>query len=57
MRLSIRSLHPLESRDQSRRVGARFSGSFLSSPPISSSVRPIRWANTMNAMRRSTGRA
>jgi hypothetical protein len=56
IRSSIRAVHVLERRDQSRRVGARPGGSFASSEPISSSVRPSRWANTMNAIRRSTGR-
>ena len=56
MRSSIRPLQPLERRDQSRRVGARSGGSLASSVAISSSVRPTRWANTMNAIRRSTAR-
>ena len=55
MRSSIRAAQVLESRDQSRRVGARSGGSFASSAPISSSVSPTRWAKTMKAMRRSTG--
>ena len=56
MRSSIRLVHLLDSRDQSRLVGARSGGSLDSSAPISSRLSPIRWANTMNAMRRSTGR-
>ena len=55
IRRSIRSVHVLESRDQSLRVGARCGGSFASSLPISSSVSPIRCAKTMNAIRRRTG--
>ena len=43
-------------REQSARVGVRSSGSFASSPPISSSDNPIRCAKTINAMRRSTAR-
>ena len=45
-----------ERRDQSRFVGARSGGSLASSPAISSRVRPTRWAKTMNAIRRRTGR-
>jgi hypothetical protein len=56
IRSSIRAPHLLDRRDQSRRVGARSAGSLASSEPISSSVSPTRWANTMNAIRRSTGR-
>ena len=56
IRSSIRADHPLDSRAQSLRVGARSGGSLASSTPISSSVSPIRWANTMNAIRRKTGR-
>ncbi len=56
MRASILAVHVLESRAQSRRVGARSGGSLASSAPISSSVSPTRWAKTMKAMRRSTGR-
>jgi hypothetical protein len=52
----MRPLQPLESRAQSRRVGARSGGSFASSAAISSSVRPIRCAKTMKAIRLSTGR-
>ena len=56
MRSSIRDVHVAERRDQSRRVGAWWGGSLASSAPISSSVSPMRWAKTMKAIRRSTGR-
>ena len=56
IRSSIRALQPLDRRDQSRRVGARSAGSLVSSVPISSSDNPTRWAKTMKAIRRSTGR-
>ena len=49
-------VHSPDSRAQSRRVGTRSGGSFASSAPISSSDSPIRCANTMKAMRRSTER-
>jgi hypothetical protein len=52
----MRELQVRDSDDQSRRVGARSGDSFASSEPISSSVRPIRWANTMKAIRRSVAR-
>ena len=45
-----------ESPAQSERRGTRFSGSFASSRATSSSVRPMRWANTTKATRRMTGR-
>ena len=48
-------VHLLDRRDQSRLVGARSGGSLASSPPISSRFSPMRWANTMKAIRRSTG--
>jgi hypothetical protein len=56
MRSSIRACQVVESRAQSRRFGTRSEGSFASSWPISSSVRPIFWAKTMNAIRRMTAR-
>jgi len=52
----MRAVHWLESRDQSRPVGTRSSGSLANSAPISSSDSPIRWAKTMKAMRRSAAR-
>ena len=55
MRSSMRAAPAGDRRAQSRRLGARSGGSFASSAPISSSVSPTRWANTMKAMRRSTG--
>jgi hypothetical protein len=53
----MRDDHRLESRAQSERVGARSGGSLASSVLISSSESPTRWAKTMNAIRRNTGRA
>ena len=41
---------------QSLRAGARSGGSLSSSTRISCSVSPIRWAKTMKAIRRRTGR-
>ena len=57
MRSSIRALHAVERFDQSFRLGTLSAGSFASSPPISSRLRPTRCANTMKATRRITGRA
>jgi hypothetical protein len=56
IRSSMRAVHPDDSRDQSSRPGTRSSGSFASSPPISSSDSPTRWAKTMNAILRSVTR-
>ena len=56
MRSSMRAVQRLDRRDQSRALGARSGGSLASSAPISSSVSPMRWAKTMKAIRRSTGR-
>jgi len=56
IRSSMRPRHGSDSLAQSRRPGARSPGSVANSAPISSSDRPMRYANTMNAMRRSTGR-
>jgi hypothetical protein len=56
IRSSMRALHRRDSTDQSPRVGARPPGNCASSAAISSSVRPTRCANTMKAIRRSTGR-
>ena len=53
MRSSMREVHALERRAQSRPVGVRCAGSLASSAPISSRDKPTRWAKTMNAMRRS----
>ena len=57
-RSARRSARSSRSRAATSRAasGARSGGSFASSAPISSSVRPTRWAKTMNAIRRSTGR-
>ena len=56
MRSSIRPVQLPDSFDQSLFRGARSGGSLESSSPISSRVRPILWAKTMNAIRRSTRR-
>jgi hypothetical protein len=53
MRSSIRLVQLEESFAQSARSGTRFSGSFASSRATSWRVKPIRWAKTMNAIRRS----
>jgi hypothetical protein len=53
MRSSIRLVQLEESFAQSARSGTRFAGSLASSTATSWSVRPIRWAKTMNAIRRS----
>ena len=57
IRSSIRALQPLDRRDQSRLVGRAVRRAAWRarrrSPPASG---PTRWAKTMNAIRRSTGR-
>ena len=58
IRAPMRALHESLNRAQSARLGTRPGGSPASSAPISSSViSPARWANTMNATRRTTARA
>ena len=53
---SIRGRQPRLSRAQSALVGVRPSGSVASASAISSRVSPTRWAERMNATRRSVAR-